>query len=139
MAENIDAHAARLKALSEGLGKKLTQALYMGGRKIELEAEHSITQGSVSGKFHVPSLPGQPPNRDTGVLDSNIETRIVASGDRPEVHVESKAPYAVPLEFGTKKMAARPYMRPAAQKKSREVARLVGAVVQAELRRQSDG
>jgi HK97 gp10 family phage protein len=87
-------------------------ALFAAGQKIELAAEYSITQGSVSGAGHVASAPGEPPNRDTGHLDTNIETLM----DGPlRAIVSSNARYSKPLEFGTSKMEARPFMRPAAQ------------------------
>ena len=133
MADDLPGHISRLMSARD-IGQAVTRALYRGGRIIEQHAELSITQGSVSGKHHVPSLPGHPPMRDTGVLDSNIETRIETSNP-PEVHVVSKAEYAAHLEFGTSKMAARPYMRPAAQARSGEVAQMVGAAVSAELKR----
>ena len=107
-------HADRLRRMRNT--QEIVKALYLAGQAIELEAERSITEGSVSGKNHVPSAPGSPPNRDTGVLDSNIETTIVSQSP-PTVHVTSHAPYSAFLEFGTSKMAERPFMRPAAQKK----------------------
>jgi HK97 gp10 family phage protein len=108
-------HSARLKKMAKQTAREVTRALYLIGQQVELEAERSITAGSVSGKGHVPSLPGEPPNRDTGVLDSNIETTVVAQNP-PTVHVTSHAPYSSALEFGTSKMAERPFMRPAVAK-----------------------
>lgn len=133
MADDLPGHISRLMSARD-ISKAVTKALYRGGRIIEQHAELSITQGSVSGREHAPSLPGDPPKRDTGILDSNIETRVEAENP-PEVHVESKAPYSAPLEFGTSKMAARPFMRPAAVARSEEVAKLVGAQVRTEIKR----
>ncbi|WP_066282856.1 HK97-gp10 family putative phage morphogenesis protein, partial [Blastomonas sp. CCH1-A6] len=93
---------------------------------IQVEAQLSITQGAVSGKNHVPSKPGEPPNQDTGRLGDNIET--VQKGPLL-VEVSSNAPYSIPLEFGTSKMAARPFMRPARDKKRAEVVALVERAV----------
>lgn len=108
-------HSDRLRKMAKQTAREVTRALYLVGQQVELEAERSITAGSVSGKFHVPSLPGEPPNRDTGVLDSNIETTVVAQNP-PTVHVTSHAPYSAALEWGTSKMAERPFMRPAVAK-----------------------
>lgn len=126
-------HSDRLKRMQQAT-RAITQALYAAGQEIEITAELSITAGSVSGAGHVPSAPGQPPNADTGVLDGNIETEIVASGANPTVTVTSKAPYAAALEFGTSKMAARPYMRPAVAKYRDDVARRVGQAVKISIR-----
>lgn len=107
-------HSERLGRMSRETKGEVFKALMVAGGLIQTEAQISITAGSVSGKGHVPSLPGEPPNADTGALDSQIETR----GERAKtkVFVESEAPHAVPLEVGTSKMAARPSMGPAARK-----------------------
>jgi HK97 gp10 family phage protein len=111
-------------------GQKLVarvgQALFAGGELIRTEAAHLITEGAVSGKNHVPSLPGQPPNEDTGTLRNNIETAQVAP---LRVEVSSNAPYAVALEAGTSKMGERPYMGPASRRKRKEVVQLVQRAV----------
>jgi HK97 gp10 family phage protein len=113
----------RLKRLtSPEAQRQIGAALFAGGEEIQIEAQISITNGAVSGKNHVPSRPGEPPNQDTGVLANNIETNQVAP---LRVEVSSNAPYAAHLEFGTSRMAERPYMRPAAAKKRKEVTEMV--------------
>jgi HK97 gp10 family phage protein len=122
------------KALSDRL-KRMTgpelqrhvgQALFAAGQQIQVEAQLSITRGAVSGKNHVPSKPGDPPNQDTGVLGNNIETVQISP---LRVEVSSNAPYATALEYGTSKMAPRPYMKPAAQKVRPKVTELVAIAV----------
>lgn len=110
--------------------RRVGAALHAAGEMIQVEAQISITAGSVSGKNHVPSLPGEPPNNDTGVLANNIETARKAP---LVVEVSSNAPYAAALEYGTSKMAARPYMRPARDKKIPEVRALIVKAVNAAL------
>ncbi len=108
------------------------RALYVGGDAIRTEAALSITRGSVSGRNHVPSLPGEPPNADTHILDRSIETTQVAP---LRVEVSANAPYAVPLEAGSSKMAARPFMGPAARAKKQEVVELVTKAVKVATKR----
>lgn len=116
---------ARLKALAgPEVVKAARRVLYVGSDMIRAEAFRSISAGSVSGKNHVPSKPGEPPNRDTGVLQAGIENRMVSD---LEAEVSSNAPYAAPLEFGTSKMAARPYMRLARDKVAPEMQRMFAA------------
>jgi len=129
----VQKHAQRLRSARD-IAQSVTAALYSAGQDIELDAEQSIVQGSISGAGHVPSLPGQPPNRDTGFLDTNIETTVEAQNP-PTVHVTSNAPYSAALEFGTSKMAERPFMRPATQKNRREVGRKVAQAVSIKIRR----
>lgn len=116
-------HAARLKRLTSpqgiaGIGK----ALFVAGEQIQVAAQVSITAGAVSGKGHVPSAPGTPPNNDTGVLANNIET--IQAGPLL-VQVSSNAPYAAAQEFGNSKLPERPYMRPAAAKERQAATQLV--------------
>lgn len=106
----------------ERMVRDVGEALFAGGEVLQTHAQHLITEGSVSGKNHVPSLPGEPPNNDTGVLKGNIEVAQLAP---LRVEVSSNAPYAVPLEAGSSKMAARPYMGPATRAKRKEIIKLV--------------
>lgn len=115
--------------MSGAQAKSLTdKALYAAGQLIEVEAENSITEGSISGPGHIPSLPGQPPNADTRQLDGDIHTVVIGRG-RVNVEAGANTPYAVLLEFGSSKMLPRPYMNPASQKKSPEAKKLVAEAI----------
>lgn len=103
-------HKNRLARLRNVKTESL-KALYEAGEVIREDAKQSIIAGSVSGAAHVPSAPGQPPNADTHQLDMSLDTIINES--RKSVSVVSRAPYGAFLEFGTSKIAARPYLRPA--------------------------
>jgi HK97 gp10 family phage protein len=104
----------RLQRLGgEPLVREAGRVVYVAADFIRTEAALSITQGSTSGAGHIPSLPGEPPNRDTGQLDTSI---IVQRKGRISAQVIAQAPYSTFLEFGTSKMAERPFMRPAAKK-----------------------
>jgi len=108
----------RLKAIRSPRAQKLLGgALKEAGDLIGTYAQKLITTGAVSGKGHVPSNPGEPPQNDSGVLANNIE---VIQPEIDEVVVSSNAPYATELEMGTSKMEARPYFRPARDAKKRE-------------------
>jgi HK97 gp10 family phage protein len=119
--------SAKLKDIA-GTGKErdLGRALFAAGNLIEVEAARLITAGSVSGKGHVPSKPGEPPSNDTGVLARNIETVQV---EPLKVEVSSNAPYSAALEYGTSKMLPRPFMTPATAAKKDEAIALVRRAV----------
>jgi HK97 gp10 family phage protein len=102
------------------------QALFAGGEAIRAQAGRLITEGAVSGKNHTPSAPGQPPNEDTGHLRTNID---VSQPAPLRVEIASNARYSAALEYGTGKMAARPFMGPAARAKRKEVTALVKKAV----------
>lgn len=111
--------------------RRVGAALFAAGEAIQVEAQLSITRGSVSGKGHTPSAPGEAPNQDTGVLSNNIETRQTGP---LTVEVSSNAPYSAPLEFGTSRMEPRPFMQRARDKMRPEVERLVQQAVSAAVR-----
>jgi HK97 gp10 family phage protein len=64
-------------------------------------------------RYHWSSAPGHPPNNDRGRLSNSIQHKRVGPN---EYEVSAGAKYAIPLEVGTRKMAARPFMVPALMK-----------------------
>ena len=69
---------------------------------------------------------------DTGHLKNHIE---VTQPGPLRVLVTSNAKYSAALEFGTSKMAARPFMNPAARAKRTEVTMIVRKAVDSAIRR----
>lgn len=72
-----------------------------------------LAQGRKRAKPHTASAPGQPPMSDTGYLANRITFDRL--GDLTAV-VGTKVDYAVHLEYGTERMAARPFFRPAVER-----------------------
>jgi len=92
------------------LRRDVSAALFAAADDVRARSRRSITAGAVSGKNHVPSAPGEPPNNDTGNLIASHETRMPAWN---HAQAAVTAPYAAPLETGTSRMAARPFLGPA--------------------------
>jgi len=113
----------RMQGRARAEGRKLVHVL--ADMHVD-EASHLITEGSVSGKGHTPSLPGQAPNNDTGHLKGTGHVR-----ETGELTAESvfDARYAAALEFGTVHAAERPFARPAAKKVRKSVDALAKAAV----------
>ena len=65
-----------------------------------------------------PSAPGEPPGVDTGALKNSIHIEKPGEFSRSIV---TAVDYAVHLEFGTEKMAARPFFGPMANYLQRHV------------------
>lgn len=102
--------------------ERVGKALFAGGEMIKARASRLITEGTVSGRGHVPSKPGEPPNEDTGTLRRGI---VVTQVGPLHVRISATAPYSGHLERGTSKMAARPFMGPAARAEKKDVIALV--------------
>ena len=64
------------------------------------------------GVTHTASLPGDPPAPDTGRLRNAVGFQITGPG-RVGIGVEAGAPYWRFLEFGTRFIEPRPFIRPA--------------------------
>lgn len=75
--------------------------------------------GRTYGK-HIASQPGYPPNVDIGNLKNSIHTRKIK---RWVWAVQVGAEYAPDLEYGTVKMAARPFVLPAVEQVAARVRR----------------
>ncbi len=120
-----------------GMQRRIGKALFVGGQLLEDEARGSIMSGSAAGQSggkhqHVRSRPGEPPMNEEGVLQANIET---VQKSPTLVEVSSNAPHSRPLEDGTSKMAARPFMRPARDKTEKAIRELVAKAVNEEIKR----
>lgn len=119
-----DVIRARMKAFrSDPYQRAVSAALFEAAELVQREAQISITRGSSSGQSggkhqHVASRPGEAPNNEFGTLANNIEATM--EGPRT-ARVTSNAQHSVPLEFGTSKMAARPFLRPARDRKRKEI------------------
>lgn len=124
-----DKHLQRLSRIrGPRMVEQVTRALYGGAVDIQIAAQISITEGAVSGKNHVASEPGSPPNADTHVLSNNIEAAVTGP---LKAESSSNAPYAVAQEKGSEKLKLpeRPYMAPAAKRmRPRVRARVIRAV-----------
>ena len=66
---------------------------------------------------------GEYPKTDTGYLANHIAVEIKENGFKAEVI--STADYSAALEFGTSKMAARPFMQPSLEENRPKIRRLV--------------
>jgi HK97 gp10 family phage protein len=79
------------------------------------------TRGGIT---HQASAPGEYPMSDTGRLASNIIT-LLPSGSSIEGQVGTNIEYGTFLEFGTSRMAARPWLMPSFEKAKVDVAKEV--------------
>lgn len=64
------------------------------------------------------SAPGDPPGVDTGALRASIHVEVLSTYKRG---IATGVEYALPLELGTSRMAARPFMLPMSLHLQRQV------------------
>lgn len=80
-------------------------------RKLAMDTEAEIKNNFSPNS---PSSPGMPPGVDTGNLKNSI---VAVKGDTTFTYlVQVGAEYGADLEYGTAKMAARPYVLPAVER-----------------------
>lgn len=133
--EGLEELKASMAELAKRYGVETVRAAQAGGKLVAAEAERSImaqsagewvrryreSEGGQSvGYDHLASAPGDAPNTDTSRLVNSIKMETT----RSEVFVGSTVPYAQWLEFGTSRMAARPWLVPALEAKRRDIERL---------------
>ncbi len=111
------------KRVQESVEKELNAGLYAAAKKIEADAKKSILSGQKTGRIytrgtviHRASAPGESPASDTGRLVNSINGELVKGALESIVRAGSGiVKYARMLEFGTRNMAARPFLFKAAE------------------------
>lgn len=107
---SADLSGVRAAAL-EALGR----AVAVKAQELRTEIVEQLSQpgrGQTYGR-HTASAPGDPPAVDTGRLRQSI---VALKVERYRWRVGTNVDYALALEFGTRHIAARPFLRPAAEK-----------------------
>ena len=75
----------------------------------------------VGGVVRIASAPGQAPANQTGRLAGSLSARTEKQGKVVSGIASASTEYAAMLEFGTQKMAARPYMQPALDRNAEKI------------------
>lgn len=123
----------KLGNISEKAGVEVRKAINQGALMVKTDALRLIKKTSFGkkymrkGKIMFRSKPGDAPNKMDGNLERNIRvsTGKYDMGKTYYAEVRSEVPYAKSLEYGTKKMAKRPYMIPAIEKNKKPISDLV--------------
>ena len=120
--KNMKQFESRLKSQDKGVHRNVVGVINNIAVNIRNTAVKSILQNARAGGDSTRYNPkrtirvskaGDPPASDTGYLASQIVVKIDA--DQLGADIISNADYSEALEFGTLKMAARPFMQPAAE------------------------
>lgn len=124
-------HAKAVKRIMKsGKGRIYTKIFRtIGGRAVPV----ADRAGNNLSPSHRASAPGDAPANDTGGLVAGIQIGF-STGDK-QASVKSTAKQSAYLEFGTSKMAARPYMRPSARESEPEIQKVAIKDLRAVLKR----
>lgn len=122
--EGLDKLRNATSVTAKLVNQEVNKALFAAAKQVEKEAKQSIVSGQKSGRLyrrrtvtHRASAPGEAPASDTGRLVNSINSYLNSSQSESFVTAgRGLAKYAAMLEFGTQKMAARPFMFPALEK-----------------------
>jgi len=94
---------------------------------------NSRKRAGLKARSHIyePSKPGEPPRKRTGTLQKSIAHEVKREGDQVIARVGTKVPYGKHLEYGTRRMQPRPFLRPSLT----EYGKTFHSVVMVEMRR----
>jgi len=128
-----DVHRNRLKRMkAQYMKDPVVAALVKIGEAVRADAQASIRANGSPSPNHIVSKPGDPPNADTNNLDLAIDVRTNKA--RTAIEVKASAEYSAALEFGTSRIQARPFMRPALQRNRGRAVTGVAQAVSKEIR-----
>lgn len=117
------------RRVTADLGRDLAQALALyveGQAKAKMGTGRPGRPYRRGARIHTASAPGSPPAIDTGALRASIHTEQAGAAT---FLVADGVEYGAHLEFGTRKMAARPFMQPAIDDMNRHAQALIQTIV----------
>lgn len=123
-----------LEAALRKRAEALDAGIYAAAQEIRGDAVELIQRGPKSGRVyakgnptrtHRASAPGQPPASDTGTLANSIG--VERGQMKSEIHAVT--PYALALEWGSRRIAPRPFMTRALTDGRGKIRRIVAAAV----------
>ena len=116
---NLSSLQAKVKRLDWGIQASVIAALRGLATPIENDIKSELRRpksGEVRTRYRPErqvkvSRPYEPPAKDLGMLVNSVEVEVDPS--QFNLVISASAPYARELEYGTKKMLPRPFLRPA--------------------------
>ena len=135
--DGLEALKAKLNAMPGEVEKAVQDGLMAVALIARADAVRRVQRGPKTGRVyqktnpkrtHQASAPGEAPATDLGALAGSILAEPVP--DQLAANLVARMPYAVHLEYGTVRMAARPFMRPAADVASAQGSKIILGYVQ---------
>ena len=124
--------------VSEAIQAAIENAMRGSVQIVVNDAKRSVARGPKTGRIyrrgnitHQASAPGEPPATDTGVLVNSIAGDVSKTANGVvQGYVRAGAGYAGYLEFGTRKMAARPFLFPAVERNRAAIQQFLQRAIQ---------
>lgn len=139
--KGLDKLIKKLDNIQKGTSKRIEQVLDDTARRMKNTADEKMREVSSgnkyikpSGKEHTASRAGDYPNVDTGTLVNSVFYELM-KGKLTAKFGSKGVPYAKMLEYGTSRMAARPWLKPTFDKHYPEVAPAVDKIIKEVLKR----
>lgn len=116
----VDGFSATGKKLQQYYNSNIQSIVFQAATHVENEIILGISQAGTGRIYkrgsvvHQASSAGEYPATDLGGLKDGINIDFGKAG--LSAFISSEAPYSTDLEFGTKNMAARPFMKPSLEK-----------------------
>jgi len=130
----MDRLTRKLQSMPPESTREVKKAIAQSAFLVEMTAKKAIAHGKKSGKvykrrgiFHRASAAGEAPATDTGRLISTITHQALLDG--LEMIVGTALKYGAYLEFGTHRIAARPWLAPSLRQNSRKIVKLIDEAV----------
>lgn len=121
----LDRLRNRLQVLGTEAEEQMLQGLTKAAMLVDGTAKKSIQKPSKGKRYgkHVASKPGEAPNTDTGALVQSIAFKVHKVSLSAEVG--TALAHGAHMEFGTRHVAARPWLKPAMDSNRSKIKKLL--------------
>ncbi len=131
----------KISKISKEMQNSLSAQIVISAKLVESTAKLSIQKGFRSGDTYIRngierrrSIPGEAPKTDRGRLVASIFSKFPSIGKGLIAEVGTNIKYGKLLEFGTVKMAARPWLFPAFKKNANAIIKRIENVLSGAVR-----
>ena len=128
--KGLDKLLKKLNKIDKNLPRKIEQVLDDAARKMRNTADQEmrkVSPGIVYGN-HQASKPGDYPNVDQSTLVNSLFAELL-KGKLTAKFGSRGVPYARALEFGTSRMAARPWLKPSLDKHKEDIPKEIDRII----------
>lgn len=117
---------ARVTAAAVHLVNRIKENISIPSRTVTYKQTHGGKTKKVLGaRGSNRSKPGEFPHKDYGTLRASITCDVQEQGDKVVARIGSPLKYSLYLELGTRKMAARPFLRRTLKEEAESIRQII--------------